>query len=655
MKEIEDNPPTEPSTQSEGPGAKGSTGGTVESGNPGTPPYTIPKPVQPSGPDMAAAGKQILGEGVNKLRRSVPAVQPFEAKLARWSKTLLAYLIKPCRPSWGLALLSAIVLVFFYNGLIAPGVLFASFMAHDNVIFIDGVHRVWDGCVPHLDFVTGLGFLNFVGPALAQPFTDSEVMALLYYQYAWVALAIGFSLYLGLTRLHNASTIVLLVYTAAIVGAPSNIGDSRYLITMAMFYNRYGWALLTFAFLLLLPRRQSQRLPKSMLDVADASMLASIVFLAAYTKITYLVAIGGMCVLAAILYRREFLARFSLAAGIFLAAALALEWHWPGMHIAYLADLKQLSDASNGAKFNVLSGLFDLPREVVFAILAFVLLRQVYTVKRSYTYWKHVALAVYLAAMTVFILLNNAQNAGLPSMIAILISALTLLLVNIDQLPKSRRTWAKVGMLALLAFYFFPEANERLATTERHGRKADRVVYAFDAAPGLERYVISEGDHNLLEAMNPEHQEENGVNIIREIRDASRRLPPLQEIYQTEYAYMISQGANALASVIDEHGKGGVVNFDFANPFSTLLDLPSVRSEYAWYHGFRNITDEVHLEAAQVLGDAKYVTIPLYSTVRDTTEMLQRLYKPYMEEHFELVHKDYYWEIWMRTDAELAE
>ena len=305
-------------------------------------------------------GKDLLSQGVNKLRGSVPVSQPIEAFLLRKGKATLNYLVRPCKLHWGLLALAAVVLFYFWNNLLAPGALFASFMAHDNFIFIDGVHRVWDGCVPHLDFVTGLGFLNFVGPALAQPFTDSEVMALLHYQMWWVVLAVGFSLYLGITRLHNASTIVLLVYSAAIVGAPSNIGDNRFLITMAMFYNRYGWALLTFAFLILLPRRKSSK----WLDTLDACMLAAILFLSAYTKITYFVAIAGMYGLAALLYRREFLLKFVAGGTLFLVLAGLIELLWPGIHAAYFVDLKQLSAASNGAKFNVLSGIFDMPREI---------------------------------------------------------------------------------------------------------------------------------------------------------------------------------------------------------------------------------------------------------------------------------------------------
>jgi hypothetical protein len=75
--------------------------------------------------------------------------------------------------------------VLLYAGwLLAPGKLMTVIAAPDLFIFTDGIHRIWGGAVPHLDFSTALGAFNLWGPALFGALTSNEFDAFRYFHVA---------------------------------------------------------------------------------------------------------------------------------------------------------------------------------------------------------------------------------------------------------------------------------------------------------------------------------------------------------------------------------------------------------------------------------------------------------------------------------------
>jgi hypothetical protein len=554
--------------------------------------------------------------------------------------------LRPVESTIGIGLFASLLFAIYAFCTLFPGVIFTNMMAHDNFVFIDGIHRIWSGHIPHLDFSTALGALNFLWPAIFGLITDSEFKAFLLQQISFLALILGLSVYISRTRLNYFCSIVLLIYMAAIVGAPVAIGFPGSFVTYALYYNRFGWALVVVSFLMFLPVNHLRTLKEGTWRF-EACFEAFVLWIAFYTKITYFVSIFGLFLIFACIDRR-WLKAFIASCLCFLIGMGCVELFWPGLHLAYFGDLL-MAGKSTDAGF-LLMALDDLKYNLAGLLGSIIAISIVFTTYRKFNVLgirTFIAPAFYLVLISLFIAANNSDLYSLPSLFALYVTGFILVL-NVTREIHEARKFQKFALISLGLLVFLsavPEAIERQGALERFFRIGyfnKRYPYPFPYPASMGEMKIIEGKVGFLEKLDSEGKVTLTAEELR-----AHVIPPRQEIYQTQFAYMVAKGYQALLDVFSKWRPGPIIHLDFTNPFSTLLGTPSALGEYAWYHAGRNISKHVHLPPGRVFQDAKFVMVSRFPTVAATAALLEEIYGEYIKRNYTLVYKDAFWKIWM--------
>lgn len=529
-----------------------------------------------------------------------------------------------------LVLFYLVLLGVFYYDLVLPETLYIHVMAHDNFIFLDGAYRVWSGQTPHVDFISALGFLNYYGPGLIMKLGFDATKSFILYNYIWLVFILSLSLYICLSRLSVSISLIFLLYISVLVGSPMNIGEAGTEVTYAMFYNRIGWgALILIVLFMVKPIKYNATLSN-----VEAVATGVILLLLLYTKITYFV-VAPLLVLSGILIGSVNITFIVRSALVFLAGVLTIELFFPGINFHYIHDLLIAVDANDGKRVAWGVNIF---LDVLLVLLFFYL--YVFFREKRFSYSQDLVVLVVFF-LSVFIAWNNFQRGGIPTLIALFI--LVYSWVSIDE-----KVLGKYKNMLFMSFLVLvgPEIYIRLQAIERHER-IPRVHDAESLEGCLSGIYIRDVESSKKPLMNID---ENGLikMTLEEFHRFSSLASNEWDIYQSQYSYMINQGCIAIDSVISEYGKKPLVNFDFSNPFSMLLNLPPVYGDYAWYHSGRNISLNSHLNPEEFLAGADYISIPKYPGNIHSRNLLQYISFNYMSKNFDLVYDGKLWEVYVR-------
>ena len=235
-----------------------------------------------------------------------------------------------------------LLIVFLLIGAITilPGVLRVTGHEFDLVHTLDIAYRYAEGDRPHVDVMTPLGVFSVLpitaflergyGPGMSYLLAQILVTGLLLPGIFWV----GMSRLTGWLRGIYGVSMVLL-------GLSLIFGNDNPSITTAMFYNRWGWILASFAILIvMIPPREGWRsaaLDGLLLGIAGGSLVL--------LKATYVVALAPAVLLYFIVDRAwSRLAWAILGALAILAIPMAL-WG-PEFWTAYLGDLIAVTESN---------------------------------------------------------------------------------------------------------------------------------------------------------------------------------------------------------------------------------------------------------------------------------------------------------------------
>lgn len=519
------------------------------------------------------------------------------------------------------------------------GILYANAMAYDVMIFLDGVARVKEGAVPHKDFSSGLGLLNFYGPAVLYPLAGSVHQAFLYFVSLVLFVFLVSACYVSWSRLPLLLAIVLLFYIAAMAGSPVELGAHKNTVSHAMYYNRYGWVAMLLAFFLLLKPRIETRF----VWIVDVLLAALFLLMALYLKASYFFVIGGFYAIALMLYWHSLYKKGIAVALIVLLVMALIELLWPGIHQAYLKDLETMSQVNGGVGLDFLSALKKNRYYVVLTVIVFFLVRPVYQYQDRYSLWRHTILLCALLMSTLLLFENNAQIEGLPPLLGFVMAAIVLFARGVPDSREKQQTL--LWCLLVVLVFVMPEISQKHSSIARYYRDARHADQSFSVHEGLQGLYFSEGSAEVL--IGFENEGELDLDRYRYFRSFRH---PQQEIYQSEYMFSISRGVEMLENIFLRHGHGSVINFDFSNPFVVALGAQPARGDMLWYHAGRNISRDYHPPAAMLFADARYVAVPKYPAWLESRELLMSLYGDYLSSHYRLVSDGPLWRFFLKDE-----
>ena len=168
---------------------------------------------------------------------------------------------------------------------------------HDVFVPLEAGWRVIHGQRPHVDFVSPWGPVWFLVVALGLTISGYSADGI-GYSNAIMALLVGsWSFFVSRKRLGPYSRVILSCFLAALVAAPYPLGESFYISSHAMAYNRYGYALLGLILLECIASIRGSGTEEWIGGVSTGAALSLTLFLKASYFLTAVVVAGAITLL----------------------------------------------------------------------------------------------------------------------------------------------------------------------------------------------------------------------------------------------------------------------------------------------------------------------------------------------------------------------
>lgn len=511
--------------------------------------------------------------------------------------------------------------------LVLPGATYSGKYTNDVFIFFDNAHRLLAGQVPNRDFHSPLGPLAYVLPAFGlrvgglggfMPWATA----------AFLLLLTPILLYVCRSRLPVGFAIGFGIYTVLLAAGPVNIGDEVDSTSFAMFYNRWGYALLGLLFLMILPRREGRG--SRWIDAAAAALLLMLMF---YLKVSYFMFGAALMVpLFFLLPSQRFMAPASLALTALGIGLVELAWGGTGNYLRDIAAAAEASGALRGTLFTL--SRLALQNFMACILFLFVMGLAVYRSVR----WQTLLLCLYMAGAGLLLANQNAQGPGLLTLIP---AALVAILAPGRNEATTAPLWPRLTGSLLLAALVLPPATVSAVTLGYFSIKSARPTGGpYEQQIG--DFITAEGMIDPLK-IGPQGQrrvyraERADLDIYNKIKNTKYR----QGFSQPEFLITLKDGMDLLRR--EPRLEGKIFVFDMGNPFSGLLGRESPRGVDAWNHVNRTFTETSYRPPQRMFADVDVVLIPKVATDLPTVEAMQRVYGPYLSLAFEPVATSDYW------------
>jgi hypothetical protein len=517
-------------------------------------------------------------------------------------------------------------------------------ITHDSFIFFDSTYRIANGLTPSTDFPTALGAAQFYLPAWAAwmsgGYAGSVELASV-----WVALALGLACAcVGATRYPIAITatlaaIVFLVTVPAALleqwGGPSqtlvdgeieNLGDN---LSLAMFYNRWGWAALIPVFMVLTPRANREQAP----GLVEIAVLAAVLTFMFWLKATYfVVGVAGAGVYALLNPRpiRTLAWGAGLTAAMTLALGLAM-----GNLVAYINDIIFAAQVSGGRAESILGLIRENLRDIFFAAAPLAILAVM-----GRATWRDLLAGGFIVVACLFIINQNGQLQNMSALIAL--AAYGVARVIQEQGVERMARIAAIGAFAMLSLAVMLDRglimiDQAYATLREQSRPA--APWARETA--LRNVYIPERESLLgrTVATTPGTVDARLHNFWLTGQFGRR-----QELRQGEYMETLLAGVDDLKSVM-KPGES-VSTLDMTNPFPFLMNVRVPRNSWLTLHMNRTISEEHHPAPQVIFADADHVMIAKISMVQSTANLARDLYGSWLDQNYGERVETAYWTRW---------
>ena len=534
---------------------------------------------------------------------------------------------------WFFLGLSIILGWITYALTILPGITYVNIMTHDTFIFFDGIYRLSQGQVPHLDFHTPIGPLSYLLPYLGFSIVNKFPGSMELSNFIVAMLVLAISIHVLSSRYRVIPSIMALVFLVVLIIMPMNVGSQD--ITHAMYYNRYGWVLLSLLFLFFIEPGKKSR-TQLLVDSICVGILVAMLF---YIKITYFVVAAAIFPL--MIFSSGFLRQVAIYSfALFVMIIIIVELMLPGMHYQYLRDILMAIDAS-GAVRNGLLKTIELNIDEL--LLSFLALFFMFRVRRINVYeFGYVVLVVLSGLMLIN---QNAQNTGLVTVVVLLLwshemSSRNDVVINGIDSPGTQSVLVSTVILSLIMLFVSQTLVHRImGLDEFYNVAISKSKQAQYSTSLMDDLFVGERYSYLSQVVNKKNIEE----LFNEMRVKRRKQP----LTQGEYLETIEQGL-LLMDGINIDGDSVIV-FDLANPFSFLLSSRPPTGDYSWLHKGRNISKNNYIMPEKLFKSVRYVMIPKFPMETPVTPFLTQTYGSYISNKFNKIADNSYWEVYEKV------
>jgi hypothetical protein len=514
-----------------------------------------------------------------------------------------------------------------------------SLMMHDTFIFFDAMQRIEQGQRPSIDFPTALGAAMLYLPWLAAKLVGGYAGAIELAS-AFVALLLCLACAQACAARHGGAVTALLVAAVFLIVVPSMLEgyDAPRSVTLeagelvavndnfanAMFYNRWGWGALIAVFAFLTPRRDEDGTPLA--EIITLGLLLVFLF---WLKISYFAIAAGAAVLYAYLGAKPWRTLMFGAGGA--AAGIALIGLLTGNLIAYVADILAVGRVS-GLRFADLASLIkDNMLELLVALapmLAMALLGRL----RPTDLW----VTGMIFGGTLFIINQNAQTSGLPTMLVA--SAYAIWRLRDDE-SRALRLIAAFSLALPAATYVMDRSAGLLGQTTVARREEARPEPAWAVIPAMKN-VFAQERESILARIEAASDEDTKVQAFRNAAVFGRR----QYLRSGEYMASLMAAMADLQPLMKANET--VVDLDFASPLAFLTGTRAAEGYWITFDDGRTIDGKTFPKPEALFADADHVMSPKLFVEPDTAIRLRSLYSGWLDAHYAERVETPYWVRW---------
>lgn len=493
---------------------------------------------------------------------------------------------------------------------------------NDPMMLLDDGWRALNGQVPHRDFYSPLGPLEFciVGGGMLLAKGSAQGLAIGIAIFGFVVGIWGWLLCRGrLPALLGLLVTSWLVITAT---CPSPLGYDPRFMTCAMIYNRQGYALLGIVLLECAFAREKIRF------WGGVSSGAALILLA-FLKLNYF-GVGCLMLLATVPLTRAELPRLwgflAGAVGTILAFFIYLRFSFAAFFsdMAYAIHAKGATVSDAGVIGAVAkcaqSGTVWMVAAATVAIIFFAGRKARWA--RANATLAMLSLVV-LASGPLFLETNSLENRCQMA------SLWVIILLDRVTAEHLRRTDLKVLTLAMIAVCLGSVATDVLPdvlsafTLMRYASTTVKASGASIAAQGMSnvRFYDSSSFYDKVKGGD-------GDGFF--------------------YANCLNDGLTLLST--QSRSEESILSLGFHNPFSYLLRRRPAKGG-STYLGIGNSISKTHMPTIdRVFGDADLMVLPIYDgTHRENDQFIQNYYRPYLVQNFHFIAESPCWVLYRRN------
>lgn len=542
---------------------------------------------------------------------------PFPAAVA-------AGLRRPIGRSGALLLLAGLPCLAAAWAILVPMRVFANAMACDLMFNLAGAWHVWHGDRPHVDFHDPLGSLNFFLTALGFALAGLGPRAFLV---GTVVVALGLfalAFHAALRRLPLVPAALFVAVVCLLALMPANIGDRPDQFTLAMSYNRYGWAAYSVLGLVLFVPPRRDALGGEALEIAGCAVLLFALF---FLKITYFAAGLGTLVVATVLQphvRRNALRWGLVAAALALWAVLPVNW-------PYLADIAGAARAG-AIRTSLLLHVGNLAAAggEYAPYIGLVLIGAGLWATGRAPLRLPLSLAFVLAT-SIGLLTQNSQSSGMPALIVMVMMLYDHLRARFHDAPGHDLVPVLAALLVLPAL----TVTSSGFSIAMYHLKATRPGAVFETpAANLQGLAVPAGVPGAFASFP-----RNGYDLP--LPNGEGVPVPRYDLSQQEYLATLLSAATLLAP----RQPGGIALFDQVNPLPYMLGWRPAPGANLW-----SLWSLPLRPAETYLGPVRYVLVPRFPTERNWTAALVAHYADYLAAHFDWREEGADWTLFERRD-----